>query len=154
MISKGMRSTRCCIRVGQEYVPLGSYSLPALIGWPFNARPKRQFTWRRHGSSLPAGWAFASMITEDAPAPCRRTGFHISSNSWYVPGATRIKSPGAALSIAVWMALSLALGPFTRVGVLPAIVTVTVSIDCLPFAEVMTSCAQRAELPTLAGEVR
>src|SRR2546423_15124345 len=65
-----------------------------------------------------------------------------------------IRSPGAALSIAVWMALSVAFGPVTYVGALPAIVTVTVSIDCLPLAAVMTSWAQRAEVPVLVGTVR
>src|ERR1700686_694620 len=86
-----------------------------------------------------------------APTPCSRTGFHMIKISLWLAapvvahgpavvamqvGSTMIKSPGNAASIALWML------PEARTcfGVLPPIVTVTVSIDCLPLAAVMTSC--------------
>ena len=40
------------------------------------------------------------MVTEAAPTPCNRTGFHMINSSLYVPGETMIRSPGVALSIA------------------------------------------------------
>src|SRR5207245_9113136 len=101
------------------------------------------------------------MMLEAAPTPCRRTGFHISSSSacaeaeWMAPGVVQavaapaavvqvgsimIMSPGLARSIAAWTD---AVGP-TWVGALPPTVTVTVSIDCLPLAAVMTNSPQRA----------
>ena len=46
-----------------------------------------------------------------------------------------IRSPGIAPSMAVWIEPEAA----TWVGTLPPIVTVTVSIDCLPLPAVMTS---------------
>jgi hypothetical protein len=55
-----------------------SYGLLALIGWPLSARPNRQFTCRRQLSILPAGCASALIVTDAAPTPCRRTGFHIN----------------------------------------------------------------------------
>ena len=61
-----------------------------------------------------------------------------------------IRSPGLAKSIADWMVVPAAI----TVGVLPPIVTVTVSTDLLPLAAVMASSPQRAELPVLAGVVR
>ena len=67
---------------GQEYWPVGSYGLDALATPPFNAKPNRQFTFLRHGSSsLPAGAMLALTTEEAAPTPCRRTGFHINSIS-------------------------------------------------------------------------
>src|SRR3982074_2624234 len=96
--------------------------------------PNRQATWRRHGSSLRAGWVLALMTLATAPTPCSRTGFHISNNSWWIAGTAgavlvaRIAgsmisiSPGLARSISAWM-LAVAT---TWIGVLPPIVTVTV----------------------------
>ncbi len=46
-----------------------------------------------------------------------------------------IRSPGLAASIALWMLADAA----TWVGALPPTVTVTVSMDCLPLAAVMTN---------------
>ena len=57
-----------------------------------------------------------------------------------------IRSPGEALSSAFWMLLLTPVA-VTWVGVLPPIVTVTASIDCLPLAAVITSW------PHLAGAV-
>src|ERR1035438_738525 len=51
-------------------------------------------------------------------------------------GSTMIKSPGAAASMAPWIVAEAA----TCVGALPPMVTVTVSTDCLPLPDVMTSC--------------
>src|SRR5438105_11097364 len=81
--SSGKRSTENCMSAGHVYVPDGSYALVSLIGVPLSARPKRQTTCRRHGSSLaiPAGWVPALMMLEAAPTPCSRTGFHISNSS-------------------------------------------------------------------------
>src|SRR5207247_11284929 len=89
------------------------------------------------------------------PTPCSRTGFHmINISVWLtvvsthvvlgavavaheVPagavaagvnaGSTMIISPGAAASIAAWIDCD----AVTCVGLLPPIVTVTVSIDCI-----------------------
>ncbi len=62
--------------------PVGSYGLvPRDAGVPLSARPNRQLTCARQGSSLPAGWVLALMTLEAAPTPCSRTGFHISSIS-------------------------------------------------------------------------
>src|SRR5260370_267364 len=79
--SSGIPSTLRCIAAGQEYVPLGSYGLLAEIPPPFNASPKRQPTCLRHGSILPDGWVFALTVTDVAPTPCSRTGFHMTSIS-------------------------------------------------------------------------
>ena len=46
-----------------------------------------------------------------------------------------IRSPGSAASIAAWIVVP----SYEHVGVLPPMVTVTVSIDCLPLPAVMTS---------------
>src|SRR3954451_21914802 len=80
------------------------------------------------------------MIVFAAPVPCRRTGFHMISSSLYEPGGTMIRSPGAALSIADWIVCPGA----TKVGLVPPTVTVTASIDCLPFAAVMTNSPHSA----------
>src|ERR1700675_3273215 len=64
------------------------------------------------------------------------------------------RSPGAALSIAVWIALLAVFSPLMYLGGLPAMVTVTVSIDCLPLPAVMTNSPQRAVGPRLVGVVR
>ena len=73
------------------YVLLGSYaffgapvagSMVLSMTPPFSARPNRQFTFLRQGSSSkPAGLMFALTTVETAPTPCSRTGFHISSIS-------------------------------------------------------------------------
>ncbi len=55
-----------------------------------------------------------------------------------------MRSPGVALSIAIWRALLSEFSPLIYVGGLPPIVTVTVSMDCLPLPEVMTSSPHRA----------
>src|ERR1700682_333128 len=109
--------------------------------------PNRQSTCARQGVNLPAGWVFALMMLEEAPTPCRRTGFHISSNSLWADGdaglppaaatvgSTMMRSPGAAASIAGWIEAAAT----TWGGAVPPMVTVTASIDCLPLAAVMTS---------------
>src|ERR1700741_2025691 len=51
-----------------------------------------------------------------------------------------IMSPGAAASIADWIVLPAA----SMVGFLPPTVTVMASMDCLPFAAIMTSLPHRA----------
>src|ERR1035441_5667424 len=70
---------------GQLYTPAGSYGadpLDAEYGTPCSVKPNRQLICRRQGSSsLPAGVALALMMVEAAPAPCRRTGFHINNIS-------------------------------------------------------------------------
>src|ERR1700737_3281937 len=58
-------------------------------------------------------------------------------------GATMIRSPGAAASIAAWIELVAATGG----GALPPIVTVTVSTDVLPLPAVMISSPQLAVEP-------
>src|SRR5580700_6113695 len=111
------------------------------------------------------------MTLEAAPTPCNRTGFHISNSSLCaavvaVPpvgrpdapvlvvhaddtaptaqfGSMMIRSPGCALSIALWMEAFAA----TCVGALPPIVTVTVSIDLLPFAALMNNWPHSANDP-------
>src|SRR5205807_9834031 len=109
------------------------------------------------------------MMLEAAPTPCRRTGFHINNSSacdeaeWMAPGVVHatvppavlvqvgsimIRSPGLAASIAAWTE---SVGA-TCVGALPPIVTVTVSIDCLPLAAVMTS--SRSEERRVGKECR
>ena len=76
-------------------------------------------------------------------------------------GSTMIKSPGAAASIALWIVGA----GVTWMGALPPMVTVTVSIDCLPLPAVMTSwphcaveppycfCCCMAQLGTPVGTV-
>src|SRR6267378_2682608 len=169
--SRGNRSTCGLLAVALKAVqPFPQAGLHPL-GVPLVASPNRQSTCTRHGSSLPAGWVFALRMLEAAPTPCSRTGFHISNSSlWAVGDATHvvvgvvtpaqvvpagavalganvgsmmIKSPGAALSIALWIESKAR----TCVGALPPIVTVTVSIDCLPLAAVMTSWPHRASEP-------
>src|SRR5882724_310352 len=50
---------------------------------PSGPSPNRQTTrWRQGFSSAPDGCVLASMMLEAAATPCRRTGFHISNNSW------------------------------------------------------------------------
>src|SRR5438309_1104018 len=95
------------------------------------------------------------MTLATAPTPCSRMGFHISSSSSCFAGTAGNRavawvfasiismSPGWAASIAAWM---LAVGA-TCVGGLPPIVTVTVSIDCLPLAAVITSSPHCAVEP-------
>src|SRR5579864_2712607 len=137
------------------------------------ANPNRQLTSRRQVSSLPAGCVFALMTLEAAPTPCSRTGFHISNSSLCaalvvtapvgIPecgfgpvvmqatgpeapeqvGSMMIRSPGCAASIALWMEALAA----TCVGALPPIVTVTVSIDLLPFAALMNNWPHSANDP-------
>src|SRR6516162_9024158 len=58
-------------------------------------------------------------------------------------GTMMIRSPGAAASILLWIESE----ALTWVGVFPPIVTVTVSIDCLPFPAVMSSCPHCAVDP-------
>src|SRR5438034_1340048 len=113
------------------------------------------------------------------PTPCSRTGFHmINISLWLavvsthvvlgavavaheVPagavaagvnaGSTMIMSPGVAASIAAWIDCD----AVTCVGLVPPIVTVTVSIDCLrmgaaavpTFPVVMINSPQRAVEP-------
>src|SRR5467141_521209 len=161
--SRGNRSTCGLLAVAVKAVQPAPQALLHPFGVPLVASPNRQSTCTRHGSSLPAGWVFALRMLEAAPTPCSRTGFHISNSSlWAVGDATHvavgavtpaqvvpagavalganvgsmmIKSPGAALSIALWIEPKAR----TCVGALPPIVTVTVSIDCLPLAAVITS---------------
>src|SRR5437879_12938854 len=52
---------------------------------------------------------------------------------------TMMRSPGAALSMAFWIALFVVFGPGTKVGVFPPTVTVMASMDCLPLAALTTS---------------
>src|SRR5579864_4920409 len=58
-------------------------------------------------------------------------------------GSTMSKSPGAAASIALWTDWFAE----TWVGVLPPMVTVTVSTDCLPLPAVTSSCPHWALEP-------
>src|SRR6267143_961364 len=166
--SRGNRSIWGLLAVATKAVQPVAQALLHPVGVPLVARPNRQSTCARHPSSLPAGGVFALMMLEAAPTPCSRTGFHISNSSWWAEGdathvavgaitpahvvtaaavalgtnvgSTMIRSPGAALSIALWIESEAR----TWVGVLPPMVTVTVSIDCLPLAAVMTSSPQRA----------
>src|SRR5258705_4056007 len=143
---------------GQVYALFGSYGFAPVwlaIGVPSMDKPNRQLTCRRHGSSLPAGCAFALMMLAAAPTPCRRTGFHISSSSWWlaatagavevagVVGSTIIRSPGWAASMALWMLAVAA----TCVGALPPLVTGMPSVDCLPLLAVTTSSPHSALEP-------
>ena len=120
-----------------------------MFGEPSTPKPNRQSTRVRQSVNLvaPAGWVLALMTLEAAPTPCSRTGFHISSISWWAAcvrtvvvavhatctvgvavaahvGSTMIKSPGFAASIAAWIDPVAA----TWVGDFPPTVTVTVSI--------------------------
>src|SRR5438105_1776601 len=54
------------------------------LGDPSKPSPNRQTTCLRQSSTLRAGWVFALMTLEAAPTPCSRTGFHISSISWWI----------------------------------------------------------------------
>src|SRR5207253_1784480 len=150
--SSGNRST--CGLLGVALKP--NQPLPHapshVVGEPLTPSPNRHVTRWRQSSSLPAGWVFALMTLEAAPTPCSRTGFHISSISWWtactagtpllagVTGSTMIRSPGLAASIAAWIEPEAA----TWVGVLPPTVTVTVSTDCWPAFVVMTSSPHTA----------
>src|SRR5579864_9068241 len=58
-------------------------------------------------------------------------------------GSTMIRSPGAAPSIALWIVPEAE----TWVGALPPMVTVTVSIDCLPLPAVITNSPHCAAEP-------
>src|SRR5258708_7072090 len=106
--SRGTGSTEFCCGGAQVYVLDGSYTVgePPFAGIepispPDKDKPKRQLIFRREGSRMTrAGCVFALIVTEAAPTPCSRIGFHISNISVYVPGETRIKSPGVAASIA------------------------------------------------------
>src|SRR5882672_9825417 len=148
--SSGSRST--CGFVAVAVNP--NQSVPAQFGLhefgePSTPSPNRQTTRVRQSFSLPAGWVFALMTLEAAPTPCSRTGFHISSSSWWAAwvwtvvllvhatglvgaaavlqvGSMMIRSPGLAASIAAWIEPEAA----TWVGALPPTVTVTVSTDC------------------------
>src|SRR5712672_2959473 len=67
----------------QELTPVGSNGFAGLIVPPFNDKLNRQSTFLRHESIFidPEGNVFALTVTEAAPAPCSRTGFHINSIS-------------------------------------------------------------------------
>src|SRR5436853_2534404 len=82
--SSGNRST--CGLLGVALKP--NQPLPHapshVVGEPLRPSPNRHVTRWRQSSSLPAGWVFALMTLEAAPTPCSRTGFHISSISWWV----------------------------------------------------------------------
>src|ERR1700731_5497384 len=67
----------------QEFAPLGSNGLLGPMLPPFRERPNKQSTLWRQVSILPEGWVLALTLTEAAPTPCRRTGFHITSISLY-----------------------------------------------------------------------
>src|ERR1700682_2060022 len=56
-----------------------------VFGEPSTPNPNRQTTRRRQSFNLvaPEGWVLALMTLEAAPTPCSRTGFHISTNSWW-----------------------------------------------------------------------
>src|SRR5882672_1503708 len=99
--SSGRRSTCGSLVVAVKPVnpvPQSAFHEPCS---PSGPSPNRQTTrWRQAFSSVPAGCVLASMMLEAAPTPCNRTGFHISNNSWYVPGGTMIRSPAVAWSIA------------------------------------------------------
>src|SRR6266404_9741225 len=79
--SRGIGSTWPCMVDEQENVLLGSNALLLLMKPPLSDRPKRQFTCLRHVSIFPAGCVLAFSVTEAAPTPCKRTGFHINSIS-------------------------------------------------------------------------
>src|SRR5579864_1243882 len=106
------------------------------------------------------------MMLEAAPTPCSRTGFHICNSSLWAAvvlpvtgplepsqapgpeavlhvGSTMIRSPGAAASMALWIVPE----AWTWTGFLPPMVTVTVSIDCLPLPAVMTNSPHCAAKP-------
>ncbi|VWC32008.1 hypothetical protein BCO37747_06908 [Burkholderia contaminans] len=90
---------------------VGSYV--AEISPPSSDVPNRHAISLRHGSSLPDGCVFALIVTDAAPTPCSRIGFHITSISLYVPGPTTIMSPALALLIAVCSALLAPFSPLT-----------------------------------------
>src|SRR5437763_1735522 len=133
--------------------------------WELSVMPKPSMLdglhWKLLGKGLfarlvPQLAAVSSVVPVGKPANrVVSTGFHISRSSlcdeaeWMAPavvhavatpaavvqvGSIMIRSPGDAASIAAWTE---AVGA-TCVGALPPIVTVTVSIDCLPLAAVMT----------------
>ena len=52
------------------------------FGEPSSPIPNRQTTRLRHSVRMPEGCAFASMMLEAAPTPCKRTGFHMMTCSW------------------------------------------------------------------------
>src|SRR6267143_2211315 len=153
--SSGNRSTCGLVAVGlkpNQRDPLGpAQSAVHVVGEPSSPSPNRQSTFLRHALTLssPAGWVFALRTLEAAPTPCSRTGFHISSISWWAAwvwtvvllvhapglvgaaavaqvGSMMIRTPGLAASIAAWIESDAA----TWVGALPPTVTVTVSTDC------------------------
>src|SRR2546421_950031 len=79
--SRGNRSICGLVPVAMNWFqPLPQLGAQS-FGEPLVPSPNRQSTWVRHNSTLPAGWAFPSMMLEAAPTPCSRTGFHISSSS-------------------------------------------------------------------------
>src|SRR2546423_4623975 len=131
--SSGNRSTCGLLGVALKPNQLAPHVRFHVVGEPLTPSPNRQTTRVRQSSSLPAGWVFALMTLEAAPTPCSRTGFHISSISWWtactagtpllagVTGSTMMRSPGWAASIAAWIEPEAA----TWVGVLPPTVTVT-----------------------------
>src|SRR6267154_358464 len=81
--SRGNRSICGLLAVALKAVqPLPQAGLQS-FGEPLVPSPNRQSTCVRHSSTLPEGWAFAMMMLEAAPTPCSRTGFHISSISWW-----------------------------------------------------------------------
>src|SRR5882762_2141966 len=81
--SRGNRSTCGLLAVALKAVqPFPQAGLQS-FGEPLVPSPNRQSTCVRHSSTLPEGWAFALMMLEAAPTPCSRTGFHISSISWW-----------------------------------------------------------------------
>ncbi len=83
-----------------------------------------------------------------APAVLHAAGAPVTAVQVGLPvGSMVMRSPGLAASIAAW---TLAIAA-TWVGTLPPMVTVTVSMDNLPLAAVMTNSAQTA-LDVPAGQ--
>src|SRR6267143_3464563 len=149
--SSGNRSTCGLVAVAVKLDQPAPQALFHVVGEPSSPSPNRQSTFLRHALTLssPAGWVFALRTLEAAPTPCSRTGFHISSISWWAAwvwtvvllvhapglvgaaavaqvGSMMIRTPGLAASIAAWIESEAA----TWVGALPPTVTVTVSTDC------------------------
>src|SRR6267142_3341596 len=81
--SRGNRSTCGLVAVALNSVQPLPQPLLHPFGVPLVASPNRQSTLVRHVATLPAGWGFALMTLEAVPTPCSRTGFHISSISWW-----------------------------------------------------------------------
>src|SRR6266576_5598078 len=81
--SRGNRSICGLLGVALKAIQPLPQALLHPFGEPLVPSPNRQSTCVRHNSTLPAGCVFALMMLEAAPTPCSRTGFHISSISWW-----------------------------------------------------------------------